>query len=354
MSIKYIGMDVHQATIVIVVLSEAGKSVMQTIIETKASTIVQFLRGLQGSLYVTFEEGTYAAWLYDLLTPYVDQVVVCDPRKNKLLPSGHKSDKVDARKLAEWLRQGQLSPVYHGNQSLRSLKELTHSYLYWVQDTTRVMNRLKALFRARGISCSGRTIYQARQRDQWLKLLTQAGAQQRAALLYQQLELLQPLRKAAHQALLTESRRYAAHRILCQIPGLGPTRAALIQAIVQTPYRFRSQRQFWSYVGLAVVTHASAEYQVVDGRVCRSKKVVATRGLNRTHNHVLKEVFKSATTGAIQRDPVFKLGHFRLTQRGVSPEMARLTLTRKLAALTLTLWKKGARYDPEHLKPQAA
>ena len=354
MSNKYIGMDVHQATIVIVVLNEAGKCVMQTIIETKAWTIVQFLRGLEGSLHVTFEEGTYAAWLYDLLTPYVERVVVCDPRKNKLLPSGHKSDKVDARKLAEWLRQGQLSPVYHGSQSLRTLKELTHSYLYLVQDTTRVMNRLKALFRARGISCSGRAVYQTRLRDQWLQLLTQAGARQRAALLYQQLQLLQPLRKAAHQALLVESRRYAAHPTLRQIPGLGPTRAALIQAIVQTPYRFRSKRQFWSYVGLAVVTHASAEYQMVDGRVCRSQKTVATRGLNRTHNHVLKEVFKSAATGAIQRDPVFKLCYFRLTQRGVSPEMARLTLTRKLAALTLSLWKKGARYDPEHLKPQAA
>lgn len=354
MSNKYIGMDVHLATIVIVVLNEAGKCVMQTIIETKAWTIVQFLRGLEGSLYVTFEEGTYAAWLYDLLTPHVARVVVCDPRKNKLLPSGHKSDKGDARKLAEWLRQGQLSPVYHGSQSLRTLKELTHSYLYLVQDTTRVMNRLKALFRGRGISCSGRAIYQARQRDQWLKLLTEVGARQRAALLYQQLELLQPLRKVAHQALLAESRRYPAHGILCQIPGLGPTRAALIQAIVQTPYRFRSKRQFWSYVGLAVVTQASAEYRLVEGRVCRSRKAVATRGLNRTHNHVLKEVFKSATTGAIQRDPVFQLRHGRLTQRGVSPEMARLTLTRKLAALTLALWKKGARYDPEHLKPQAA
>jgi transposase len=354
MSIKYIGMDVHQATIVITVLNQAGKSVMQTIIETKAWTIVQFLRGLEGQLYVTFEEGTYAAWLYDLLTPYVEKLVVCDPRKNKLLPSGHKSDKADARKLAEWLRQGQLSAVYHGSQSLRTLKELSHSYLYLVQDTTRVMNRLKALFRRRGISCSGRTVYHVRQREQWLKLLTEAGARQRAALLYQQLELLQPLRKAAHQALLRESRRQPAHRILRPIPGLGPTRLALVQAIVQTPYRFRSKRQFWSYVGLAVVTHSSAEYRVVDGRVCRSHKVVATRGLNQTHNHVLKEVFKSAATGAIQHDPVFKLCYFRLTQRGLSPEMARLTLTRKLAALTLALWKKGARYDPEHLKPQAA
>jgi transposase len=354
MGIKYIGMDVHQATIVIAVLNETGKCVMETIIETKTSTIVDFIRGLRGMLYVTLEEGTYAAWLHDVLSPHVEKVVVCDPRKNKLLPSGHKSDKVDARKLAEWLRNGQLSPVYQGRQSLRTLKELARSYRCLVEDSTRVMNRLKALFRGRGIACSGRAVYQARQREQWLQRLTQPGARRRADWLYQQLDQLQPLRRAAHQALLAESRRQAAQRILCQIPGLGPTRAALIQAIVETPHRFRSKRQFWTYIGLAVVTHSSADFRVVGGRVRRSRKPVATRGLNRNHNRVLKEVFKSATTGAIQRDPVFKLLYFRLTERGVSPEMARLTLTRKLAALTLALWKKGARYDPEQLKAQAA
>ena len=128
MGVKYIGMDVHQATIVITVLNETGKSVMETIIETKTSTIVDFICGLRGMLYVTLEEGTYAAWLHDVLSPHVEKVVVCDPRKNKLLPSGHKSDKVDAPKLAEWLRNGQLPPVYHGSQSLRTLKELARAY----------------------------------------------------------------------------------------------------------------------------------------------------------------------------------------------------------------------------------
>jgi transposase len=353
MNIKYIGMDVHQATIVIAVLNEVGKCVMETIIETKTSTIVDFLRGLRGVLYVTLEEGTYAAWLHDVLSPHVEKVVVCDPRKNKLLPSGHKSDKVDARKLAEWLRNGQLRPVYHGSQSVRTLKELARAYYCLGQDTTRVMNRLKALFRGCGIACEGCRVYQSSQRETWLKLLTQPGKRQRAQLLYQQLDLLQPLRKTAHQAFLAESRRRAGYQILRQIPGLGPTRVAWLQASVETPHRFRSKRQFWSYVGLAVVTHSSGEYRMVEGQVRRSGKPVATRGLNRNHNHVLKEVFKSATTGAIQRDAVFKLLYFRLTQQGMAPPMARLTLTRKLAAVTLALWKKGARYDPEQLKPQA-
>ena len=78
MGSKYIGMDVHQATIVIAVLNETGKCVMETIIETKTSIIVDFIRGLRGMLYVTLEEGTYAAWLHDVLSPHVEKVVVCE------------------------------------------------------------------------------------------------------------------------------------------------------------------------------------------------------------------------------------------------------------------------------------
>ena len=82
---KYIGMDVHQASISIAVTDAAGKLLMECIIETKAVTILDFIHGLSGSLWVTFEEGTSAAWLYDLLKPHVTKVVVCDPRKNALL-----------------------------------------------------------------------------------------------------------------------------------------------------------------------------------------------------------------------------------------------------------------------------
>jgi len=66
-------------------MNSCGKVVMESILETKAATILQFIQGLRGNLYVTFEEGTRAAWLYDLLKPYVTKVVVCDPRRNALL-----------------------------------------------------------------------------------------------------------------------------------------------------------------------------------------------------------------------------------------------------------------------------
>jgi hypothetical protein len=81
MDIKYIGMDIHKEAISIAVMNGDGKLVMESIIEAKASTILQFIQGLRGDLHVTFEEGTWAAWLYDLLKPHVTKLVVCDPRK---------------------------------------------------------------------------------------------------------------------------------------------------------------------------------------------------------------------------------------------------------------------------------
>ena len=142
-SAKYIGMDLHQATISVAVMNSAGKLTMESVIETNATTILQFIRGLRGTLHVTFEEGTCAAWLYDLVVPHVNKVVVCNPRQNALLKTGNKNDRIDARKLAELLRSGLLSPVYHGESGIGILKELARSYLTVSKDLTRVMNRLK-------------------------------------------------------------------------------------------------------------------------------------------------------------------------------------------------------------------
>jgi hypothetical protein len=101
-------------------------------------------------LYVTFEEGTWAAWLHDLLQPHVARVLACDPRKNALLKAGNKNDRIDARKLSELLYLNNLSPVYHGEQGIRTLKELARSYIMITRDLTRVMSRLKAIYRSWG------------------------------------------------------------------------------------------------------------------------------------------------------------------------------------------------------------
>jgi hypothetical protein len=137
-------------------------------------------------------------------------VVVCDPRKNALLKAGNKNDRIDARKLADLLRSGLLSAVYHGENGERTLKELARSYLTLTRDTTRVMNRLKALYRSWAIPCAGQKVYAPRYRNQWLAKITEGGVRRRAEFSYQQLDALQTLRQQVRRDLLTESRKHCA------------------------------------------------------------------------------------------------------------------------------------------------
>jgi transposase len=352
--VKYIGMDVHKDAIVIAVVNGDGKLIMESIVETKASSILQFIHGLRGELHVTWEEGTWAAWLYDLLQPHVQQVLVCNPRRNALLKEGSKSDKVDARKLADLLRTGMLRAVYHGENGVRTLRELARGYQTLSKDLIRVMNRIKALYRGWGIPCAGTQVYIPRCRDEWLLKIKHVGVRRRAELLYQQLDGLQALRRTLRSELLAESRKHKAAKLLRQIPYIGPIRAARLLALMQTPHRFRSKRQLWTYSGLGVETHDSAQYRYVRGELQRSKKPQQIRGLNQNHNHEMKDIFKGAATRASCGVGPLRDFYVALLAKGMKPEMARLTLARKMAAIALTLWKKEERFDAEQLKSQAA
>jgi transposase len=349
----YVGMDVHLASIVILVLNGAGKVVMESVIETGAERVRGFLKQLRGKVYVTFEEGTQANWLHEVVRPLVTEVVVCDPRHNKLLQSGNKNDRVDAKKLAELLRNGALKKVYHGDNGVGTLKELVRTYDCLVSDSTRVMNRLKAIFRGRAIACGGHEIYRQDRREQWLEKLREPGAKQRAGFLYEQLAALKPLRQKAKLAMVKEVRRQPAYPWLMSMPKLGSVSVAQLIAVVGTPHRFRSKQQFWTYVGLAVVTRSTADHEVVAGVLRRSQRPVSTRGLNRNHNHLLKRVFKNAATSACQSGP-FKAGYEVRVARGMAPSLARLTIARQLAATTLAIWKRGERFAPERKQQQPA
>src|SRR5271170_8046499 len=293
-SMKYIGMDVHKEAISIAALNSSGKLVMESVIETKAITVIDFLKGLRGSLHVTLEEGTWATWLYDLLKPHVTELVVCNPRRNALLKEGSKSDRIDARKLAELLRSNMLRSVYHGEHGVRALKELASSYLAISKDLIRVMTRLKAIYRSWGIPCAGKQVYAPRYRSEWLGKIAEAGVRRRAEFYYQQLDALRPLRQQVRRELLAESGKHQASQLLCQIPSIGPIRAALLIAILQTPHRFRTKRQLWAYGGLGIETHSSADHRYVEGQLRPSKRQVSLRGLNGNHNHELKNIFKGA------------------------------------------------------------
>src|SRR2546422_83372 len=255
---KYVALDVHQATTVASVREESGRVIARSVLPTDLDALTEFVRGMRGARHVTFEEGTQAQWLYDVLAPLVDRVVVCDRRGASR--QGNKGDQVDADQLGELLRRGALRAVYHGSADRATLKELTRTYRNLVEDATRVMLRLKALFRARAIPTRGTTVYQARARGQWLAQLADRGARFRAEALYAELDVLRKLRPKAKAVMVTEARRDPAWRVLRTIPFLGPGRVALLLATMQTPWRFRTKRHLWAYPGLAAGTPPSADH----------------------------------------------------------------------------------------------
>ncbi len=341
-TIKYIGIDMHQEASVFAAMNQQGKLEAEAIIETQPKPIIDFIKGQRGTVWITFQEGKYANWLYDVIHPHVAKLLVCDLGKNKL--DGNKTDKIDARRLAELLRLNALKAVYYRQNSSRILKELARSYVSLQQDTTRVMNRLKAIFRGHGIPCRGTSIYLAENRKEWLEKLMDNGVQLRAERLLEQLEFLAPLCLEAERDLARENRKHQSYKILRGIPGLEPIRVALIQGIVVTPHPFRNKRQFWTYAGFSVIRRGSAEYEITRGELKRAKRKPLPRGLNNNYNRVLKNVFKGAALTAAYRGPFKKMFDERVAH-GTARNLALLTLARKIASITLALWKKGEQFD---------
>src|SRR5438309_1365483 len=220
---------------------------------------------------------------------------------------------------------------------------------------THEVNRLKALYRGWAIPCAGTQVYAPHYRSEWLAKIHEAGVRRRAELYYQQLDALRLVRQQARKELLAEARKHRATKLLRQIPGIGPLRAAHLVALMQTPHRFRTKRQLWTYCGLGLETHDSAQYRVVEGQLQRSKKSITLRGLNQDHNRDLKDIFKGAATKVSSSNSgPFHDFYEHLLAQGRKPTMARLTLARKIAAITLIVWKKEVRFDASYLKSQTA
>jgi transposase len=224
--IKYVAFDLHPATISAAVLNLEGKLLTQAVMQTDAAAIRVFLRGLSGQVHLTFEKGTQAQWLYDLTRPLTAELIVCNLRLNHSRSHDNNSDRLDALKLATDLRAGLLKGVFRGSPQTQTLKQLAHNYETLTEDTTRCINRLKAVYRSQVVKCAGRDVYDLGNRAAWLAKLIEVGWRLRAEFLYKQLDHLRELRREAKQSLLKEARKLPVFKRLCAVPGLGPIRMA--------------------------------------------------------------------------------------------------------------------------------
>jgi transposase len=344
---RYIGLDVHAASCTIAIMSEAGKRLKDFPVETNGQALVEAIRMIPGRKHLVFEEGLQSAWLYEILSPHVDETVVAGVTESR----GQKNDSRDAYGLAEKLRTGALGKrIFKAPREFSVLRELSRMHLTVVRDVVRVQSRLKSLYRSRGILVPGASVYSASKREDWEKRLP-ASARRRAARLYAQLDFLIEQRDEAERDLLQESRKHAIVPILETAPGIGPIRAARLVPIVVTPHRFRTKRQFWSYCGFGIVMRSSSDWvRTADGRWIRAP-VPQTRGLTQQHNRVLKDLFKGAATTVItQRKGAIYGDYERLLAAGTKPSLAKLTLARTIAAIVLCMWKKQEAYQPERYR----
>jgi transposase len=340
---RYVGLDVHAASTTFAVIGESGKRLRTHVVETNGQALVEQLRAIPGERYVSLEEGTQSAWLYEILSPHAKEVAVAVVSESR----GQKDDQRDAYGLAELHRTGAIKcKVFKEVGEYKELRELARTHTMVVQDVVRVQNRIKAQYRSRGVSVAGKSVYSGTGREEWLAKLPSAsrGA---TRTLYAQYDAVEEVRKRAEKELVQEAHRHPICRILESCPGLGPIRVAQMVPIVVSPTRFRTKRQFWSYCGLGIVSRSSSDWvRTKDGGWARAN-VQQTRGLNKTHNHTLKHIFKGAATTVIIQlagEPLHQ-EYQRTTAAGTKPNLAKLTLARKIAAIALSMWKSQKEYD---------
>lgn len=339
---RYIGLDAHSESCTIAVLGPSGKRLRHERFQTSAEMLRDFIKQVPRPRHLCMEEGTLSEWLCEELTPVVDKLVVVMPDRS----SGNKSDLIDACKLADDLRRDAIRrPVYKAPGHFRALREAARTHYVLQRDKVRIKSRLNALCRGCGRAELGKSLYASKTRAEALQQLPE-HLRPRARLFGQQLDALLECSRQAEQNLREQCGHVPIVQRLSTAPGIGLVRAAYIVAIVMTPHRFRTARQFWSYSGLAVVTRSSSDWVAEGPGKWRRSKTQQTRGLNHNRHPLLKNVFKGAALQVtlMTEHPLGQAYQRLLTT--TNPNLARLTIARRLAAAVLSMWKHGKDYDP--------
>jgi transposase len=331
---QYIGMDAHSKTSVFVVLNSKGQELQSKRINTSEGEIVKFLQNLKGKKHLTFEESQLSRWLHVVIKDQVDELVVCNP-SFIAKRSGPKNDYLDAHHLAQQLRGGFLSPVFHDDSQLSDLRKIVSSYEDLIADLVRIKNRFKAHYISRGISVKGKKVYKDTDKIKELDPASQFVARQQIL----QIAALEQMREVFKERFEKNMENIREIEVLATIPGISAIRANIIAAAVCDPRRFANKNKFWSYCMLVKHDRQS------DGR---SYGKVASFGKSN-----LKKVFMGATLDVMKKDCELRRGYELQRQKGLDPQAARKNLARRLAAISLALMKTGKSYQENRTKAKS-
>lgn len=328
---KYIGCDGHISSCTFCVLDEKGSMMDNRTVVTNGAMLVSYLRTISGEKKIAIEETGLARWLHSLFTPEVEECIVCDPLKNRLLGHGAKTDDIDAYKLADLLRGGFLKSVFHQGDSREELRDLMHGYESLIKDFVRLKNRYKALFRNEGIRKTGESFYKD---ESFLKDLKSHHKHFVAQKVYELIHVLEQKRIEYVKEITRQSRKYPEITYIKSIPGLGVIQASKIVAIVVSPYRFKNKYKFHAYSGLVKHPRRSGDQAY---------------GMKKIHgNSTLKGVYRMAGKTVLQGTSGLRKAYDRLLVKGMSHEVAYNAICRKIASLSLSVWKKQEGYKDDY------
>jgi transposase len=324
---NYIGMDVHSKTCMFVVVNSSGKEISTARVSTCEAEILKFIRALRGKKTLTFEESQMSRWLHVFVKDEVDELIVCNPcfiPKRK----GPKNDYLDALHLAQQLRGGFLTPVFHEDSFLYDLRKVVASYENIVADLISAKSRYKALFTSRAILVPGTKIYTTNtsaieQLDQTSQFVARS--------LFNQIQFLRTA-KAEYKTIFEGNANFQSSiKLLTTIPGIAATRANIIAAAVVDPKRFPNKNKFWAYCMLVKHDRTS------DGKSYGKVTVFGKRSL--------KGLYMSAAADAMTGTGEFREYYDNQIAKGCDPKAARKNLARKIAAVSLAVMKTGKPYE---------
>jgi len=325
--VKYIGLDAHSSTCTFCVTNEEGFEIDNTTIRTNGRLLINYLRMINGYKRLTFEECELSSWLYEILGKEVDELIVCNPVYNREYKR-RKTDKLDARKLAKLLRGGFLSSVFHNGRDREKFRGLMSAYTDLVVDSVRLKNRYKSIFRKEGNRIRGEKIYRD---NKVLKEIKGKVYKFIGKELYARINEIERRRKEYEREIKICSRPFKEIKMLKTIPGIGPIRAAQISAQVIYPKRFANKYKYYSYCGLVRHKRISGDKEYGGNKIWG--------------NRVLKNVYKMAAVDALRGCNSLKKHYEYLRRKGVSDKNARNAISRKIAAISLSIWKNNCKYE---------
>ena len=334
----YCAMDLHHKHTVIEAQTRKGAVLLHRDGPTEPSYLITAVKAVPGPKGMVIEEGPMADWAMRVVQPYVEEVIVCDPRRNRLIThDGDKTDDIDPGKLIELYRLRALRPVHHPrHQSMMDLRGWVWAYYDQVELVTAAKNKIKAAFRMAGIQYDRVNVYSPRERASLMGRLTRPSGRERIKLLYANLDDLAARRDLLYVRLDRIAERHPVAKRFLKIPGYGPIRAMTFLTIVDTPFRFATPQKLWRYGGLGLRRQESG-----DPDSGRKRPPVS-------YNRRLKAVARGAMERALSLEDgnPFELLYNRLTRKGLKESLARLSVARKCLSVPWGMWKGGTEYDP--------